>query len=245
MIFDVHVHLPSPGWPGHQSFFRTAGAAVAYLKRAGVNRAIFNTWQGVFAKSAADLDQANRAALRLAARHSGTLYPGAVIHPDFAGVSVAWLEKFHRHGLRWVGELVPRCNMQRPYSDAAFLRLAEKCAEYGQILHLHYHSDVLELARQLPDCRLVVAHIPDQPALNAMADCPNLWLDIAGMHGGLCLGALERAVKTMGIDRLLFGTDFDAYEPRAFITRVRAVLPAQRDRAKVFWANAQRLIGDN
>ncbi len=245
MIFDVHIHLPSPGWPGHQSFFATPAHALAYLKQAGISRAVFNTWQGVFARSADDLDQANRAALRLAARHPKLLYPGAVIHPDFFEVSADWLEKFHRRGLKWVGELVPRRNMERPYSDAAFLRLAEKCAEYGQVLHLHYHPDVLELARQLPGCRVVAAHIPDQPALDVMAGLPNLWLDIAGMHGGLCLGALERAVTTMGMDRVLFGTDFDGYEPRAFIARVRAVVPARRDRGKVFWANARRLIGGN
>lgn len=244
MIFDVHIHLPSPGWPGHQSFFATPARALAYLQQAGIGRAIFNTWQGVFAKSAEDLDQANRAALRLAARHPKFLYPGAVIHPDFYEVSAAWLEKFHRHELKWVGELVPRRNMEHPYSDAAFLRLAEQCQAYGQILHLHYHPDVLELARQLPGCRIVAAHIPDQPALDAMAGRPNLWLDIAGFQGGLCLGALERAVQTLGVDRILFGTDFDGYEPRAFLERVRVVVRSRRDQNKIFRANARRLLAD-
>lgn len=244
MVFDVHIHLPSPGWPGHQSFFATRARALAYLQQAGIGRAIFNTWQGVFAKTALDLDQANRAALRLADRHPQFLYPGAVIHPDFFAVSAAWLEKFHRHGFQWVGELVPRPGLEHPYTDARFLRLAERCLAYGQILHLHYHPDILELARRLPACRIVAAHIPDQPALNAMAGRPNLWLDIAGLHGGLCLGALERAVQTLGVDRILFGTDFDGYEPRAFVERVRVVVRSRRDQRKIFWDNPQRLLAD-
>lgn len=244
MIMDVHVHLPSPGWSGHESFLRTPARSVEYMKKAGVHRAIFNTWQGVLAKTADDLTQANRAALRLAARHANFLYPAAVIHPDFPEESAVWLKKFHQRGLKWVGELVPRRGMEHPYTDASFLRLAEQCMEYGQVLHLHYHHDVIKLAQCIPECRIVVAHIPEQPVLAEIAKQPNLWLDIAGLRGGLCVGVLERALQVIGVERLLFGTDFDSYEPRAFVARVRVAIHSRNDLRKIYWTNAHGLLAN-
>lgn len=77
--------------------------------------------------------------------------------------------------------------------------------------------DILEFARHLPECRIFGTHMPDQAGLDKIAACANVRLDLAGMQGGLHLGALASAVKTAGVDRMLFGTDFDGYAPRAFI----------------------------
>ena len=107
MIIDSHVHLPSPGWSGHSSFLKTVAEAIAYLRKAGIQGVVFNTWQGVFAKTERDLDAGNRDALRLAKRYAGFLHPSLVIHPDFPKASEAWLRRFHDLGLGWVGELVP------------------------------------------------------------------------------------------------------------------------------------------
>lgn len=242
MIIDSHVHLPSPGWSGHSSFLKTVAEAIAYLRKAGIQGVVFNTWQGVFAKTERDLDAGNRDALRLAKRYAGFLHPALIIHPDFPKASEAWLRRFHDLGLGWVGELVPPDPAHCCYMEDKFIRLAERCAEYGNVLQLHYYPDLISLAQRVPSCRIVSSHIPDQAALDKISKCPNIWVDISGMWGGLCMGRLEIALKTLGTSRLLFGSDFDGYEPRAFIERVKVLVASPRERRKIFETNVRNLL---
>ena len=126
MIFDSHTHMPSEGWAGHTAWTATVAEAVDYLKAAGTDAALFNTWQGVFAETEEDLNQGNAAALELTKRYDGFLYPGACVHPAFPQVSRRWLAQFRELGYLWVGELV---NYQKPYRylDNAFLDLVFRC----------------------------------------------------------------------------------------------------------------------
>jgi predicted TIM-barrel fold metal-dependent hydrolase len=240
MIFDAHTHMPSEGWPGHQSWFTTAAEAVTYLKRAGTDAALFNTWQGVFASSESDLDQGNAAALELSNRYAGFLYPGACIHPSFPDVSRKWLEHFRGLGHLWVGELV---NYKTPYNyrDEAFMNLAADCASYGHILQLHNHPDVCLVASRFPGLQVVCSHI-DLELCPRLAALPNVWLDISGFAGGLNIGAIEAAYKAFGPDRLLYGTDFTGYEPRAFQVRLEVAVPVPEHRERIQGGNLLRLL---
>jgi predicted TIM-barrel fold metal-dependent hydrolase len=241
MIADAHIHLPSPGWQGHDSFFSSVAEAVEYLRNAGTNAAIFNTWQGVWSKTQNDVDEANETALKLYDEFRGFLYPGVVLHPDYPDSSFRWMEIYRSRGMMWVGELVFHNHSHR-YVDAPFMKLMEECAKHGHIVQLHCHEDVLELAGNFPEMQFVMSHIKDDKVLFAVANHPNLWLDISGMQGGLAIGRLERAVEILGTDRLLYGTDFDLYEPRAFIARVCEVIKDPQNRKKIFSGNLLRLL---
>ena len=59
MIIDTHTHLPAEGWPVVTTPFTTVDEAIRYLREAGTDAAFFNTWQGVFAETQPDLEQAN------------------------------------------------------------------------------------------------------------------------------------------------------------------------------------------
>ena len=71
MIFDCHVHLPSPGldrtWEW-QPFTPGLAAAVRYLRRCGVDRAIANSMRGELAKTPEEMRAANDETAE-AARH--------------------------------------------------------------------------------------------------------------------------------------------------------------------------------
>jgi len=241
LVIDAHIHLPSPGWSGHSSFLPSVALAIDYLRDSGTDAALFNTWQGVFSKSETDVNEANETALRLYKEYKGFLYPGVVLHPDFPEASFHWLEKFRSQGLMWVGELVFHNHSHR-YVDAPFLRLMEECAKYGHIVQLHCHTDVIELAKRFPETQFVMAHLLEEDVLRNVAKQPNIWQDISGMQGGLVIGQLERAVKIIGPDRLLYGTDFDIYEPRAFMARVFEVIKEPQSREKIFSENLLRLL---
>lgn len=240
MIFDAHTHLPSEGWPGHKTWFAGVAEVVRYLQDAGTDAALFNTWQGVFAVTEQDLEQGNAAALELAERYPGFLFPGACIHPAFPEASRKWLARFRARGYFWVGELV---HYKTPYKycDAPFMDLAAECAARGHVLQLHCHADIVTVARSLPGLPVVCSHI-DLDLCRQLAPLPNAWVDLSGSAGGLSIGSIETACQTLGPERLLFGTDFTGYEPRAFQTRLRMAVPDPRQREQIFFGNLLRLL---
>jgi hypothetical protein len=102
-------------------------------------------------------------------------------------------------------------------------------------------QDVLEVARRFPAMPVVNSHI-DANFCPQLAELPNIWLDISGGAGGLWIGSLEAAVQAMGPDRLLYGTDFTGYEPRAFQARLQMCVPDPVEQEKVRWKNVVRLL---
>ncbi|MHB0937897.1 MAG: amidohydrolase family protein [Armatimonadota bacterium] len=240
MLIDAHTHMPSPGMEIYAPVNDTVEKAVRYLRDAGTDAAIFTPWRAVFAESAEDLQEGNAQALALAKEYDGFLYPGATIHPAFPELSLEWLARFRDLGYKWVGELV-QYKLPYQYTDPEFLRLAEVCAEHGHILQSHIDVELIELARRFPELPVVNSHI-DKALSPQQAEVPNLWLDLSGGAGGLHIGAMEAAFQAFGPDRLLFGTDFTGYEPRAFQVRLEAAVPEPAAREQIRWKNVARLL---
>jgi predicted TIM-barrel fold metal-dependent hydrolase len=241
MIIDSHVHLPSVGWKEDESYFKTVEDAIEYLKACGISAAIFNLWQGVLAKDIGDIEKANSDALRIMGTFEGFLLAGAVIHPAYLQESLDWLKRFRNRGILWVGELVPY-NHGIPYRDDRFLKIFEYCEKEGHLVQLHYDEDIFRIIDKFPDLRIVVSHIPEDPILEKLAVCDKVSLDISGSAGGLVIGKLESAVKIMGAQKLLFGSDYTGYEPTAFINRVKKVVVNEQDRERIFCGNLMDIL---
>ncbi len=240
MIIDSHIHLQNAEWAGHRCWFASAGEAIDYLRRAGIGRAVFNSWRAVLGATLEDLDAGNAETLELYRQDPDFLVPGAVVYPPFFEASRDWMARFRDIGSRWVGELVPY--QQERYDSAEYLRLFEACAREGHLVQLHATAEVAAVARRFPEMTVVNSHLPPDPPALAME--PNVVMDISGMACGLAVGGLERALAAFGPGRLLFGSDFTGYEPRGFIGRVRQLVASEVDREAIFHGNAARLIGE-
>src|SRR5205823_2709235 len=68
-------------------------------------------------------------------------------------------------------------------------------------------TDVAALARRYPEARLLMAHLGGdcQFGVRAIRDCPNVSIDFAGSVNEY--GAYELAVRELGEDRVVFGSD--------------------------------------
>jgi predicted TIM-barrel fold metal-dependent hydrolase len=246
MIIDSHVHLPSPEvTKSHpcEGIFTTVADAVVCLKKCGVNGIVFNMWRGVFTDSEEDVNRANEQALALYDEDPAFFYPGAVIDPRFPAVSEKWLERFRERGLMWVGEVVPyRIHIE--FGEREWMRLFEICRRNGQIVQLHGSRGVLDVARAMPDLKIVSAHIfPEFPKLlKELVPFPNIWLDLSGIGSGERLGYMEAALEHFGPDRLLWGTDFQVFDPAVFILRARNAFPDTETREKIFSGNVLTLL---
>ena len=68
-------------------------------------------------------------------------------------------------------------------------------------------SDLAELARRHPEARFIGAHSGGdwEIGYRAMRDCPNIFPDLCGFDP--TAGATEMAVRELGAERLLYGSD--------------------------------------
>ena len=79
-----------------------------------------------------------------------------------------------------------------------------------------------------------------RPRLAALAPYPNLSLVISGT-GIAAAGAIRQAVRTLGAERVLFGSDQSSVDPVIAVMCVRRSGLTEEDQAKVFAGNFHRL----
>lgn len=107
-------------------------------------------------------------------------------------------------------------------------------------------SIFVPIAREFPRVRVILGHSGgsldgNEAAIEAAKQAPNIYLD-------LCCslmpdGIIERMVKEVGADRVLFGTDASFFDSRGKIGQVAAARISDDDKRKILGLNAKRLFG--
>ena len=240
-IFDAHTHIGSFGWEGYRGDFSSADEAINELRTCGVIRACTVPWRAVLCETEADLDAGNAEALSLRERFPEFIYPGVVIDFRWPARSLFWLKTFQQEGLRLVGELVPKsAEGENPFTHPAWRELFDAVEEAGMCLQLHNTTGTAKVAKAHPRLQIIGSHLPPS-VLPELVALPNVVLDISGYQGGLCLHSLDKAREAFGAERLLFGTDYDGYDPRPFIMRVQRAFTEAEQRL-VFRGNFKTII---
>ena len=99
-------------------------------------------------------------------------------------------------------------------------------------------ENMAALARRYPEARFIMAHIGANclRELRCVKDLPNVWADFSGSISHA--DDLEYAVRILGVDRILFGSDMPDL---AFQTSYGQLLEAdltEEEREKIAWKNA-------
>jgi uncharacterized protein len=74
-----------------------------------------------------------------------------------------------------------------------------------------------------------------------VAKNPNFYLDTSG-YGHDRVGVLEYAVKKIGPDRVLFGSDFSINDPSTVISRIKNSFLSAEQQRKIFSGNLEGLL---
>lgn len=113
---------------------------------------------------------------------------------------------------------------------------------------LHYYQkglsephDIAELARRYPGVKILMAHMEGcgMRGLLDVAPYPNVWLDTSGSQP--FSGTLEQAVKYLGADRIIFGSDRYGRGLPSQLGRVMGARISETDRKKILSHNAIEL----
>jgi hypothetical protein len=102
------------------------------------------------------------------------------------------------------------------------------------------------LADTFPDNTIVFPHLGGNrddifARIKIVAEHKNAHIDLSG-SGIERVGILERAVKEIGADRVLYGSDFTINEPEAVIVRVKNAFLTADEREKILYRNVERLL---
>jgi uncharacterized protein len=252
MIFDCHVHLPSPGrgitWEWYPCTPDTA-AAVSYLRRCGADRAIANSMRGEVAKTPEEMRAGNDEALAAAQAYPDFLTPACLINTDLGDEALAELRRCHAAGVVWLGELCGYVGGYT-YDTEGFRRAIELATELNFVVQIHHESaaDMSRLCTEFPKTTWVLAHLGDSPKeclerCELAARHANLYLDICG-HGFQRMGILEYAVKCATADRVLFGSDYTINDPAGVVVRVQKADFDDEAKAKILGGNVLRLLDE-
>ena len=249
-IFDCHLHCPSEKGEGWQWFMVTKNFDdfVSYLDKTGVQRGIINSQRSYGARPE-DFIAGNREVARYTEKSGNRFLGACVVNPKYIDESLREIEYCHDQlGFVWVGEL---CNYMVPYlySIPEFSVLVEHVVKLNMVLALHTEQGEMEyIAQNFPQATIAFAHFGDDNEyqnifrrIDLVAKNPNFYLDTSG-YGHDRVGVLEYAVKTIGPDRILFGSDFSINDPGTVIARIVNALITEEQKQKIFSDSLQALL---
>jgi predicted TIM-barrel fold metal-dependent hydrolase len=249
-VFDCHLHCPPMKGEEWQWYKVTNSFEdfVNYLDKTGVQKGIINS-QRSFGAKPEEFIAGNREVAGYVEKYKGRFLGACVVNPQFIEESLKEIEYCHNQlGFLWVGEL---CNYMVPYlySIREFEMLVEQVVKLNMVLALHTeHGELEYIAQKFPHATIAFAHFGDDheyedifKRIDIVAQNPNFYLDTSG-YGHDRVGVLEYAVKTIGPDRILFGSDFSINDPGTVIARIKNSFLTSEQKQKIFSGNILALL---
>jgi predicted TIM-barrel fold metal-dependent hydrolase len=249
-VFDCHLHCPAENGEKWQWYKVTNSFEdfVSYLDKTGVQQGIINS-QRSFGTEPEEFIAGNREVARYVEKYKGRFTGACVVNPLYIEESLREIEYCRNQlGFVWVGEL---CNYMVPYlySIREFEMLVEQVVKLNMVLALHTEQGELEyVAQKFPQATIAFAHFGDDHEyddifrrIDTVAKNPNFYLDTSG-YGHDRVGVLEYAIKTIGPDRILFGSDFSINDPGTVIARIRNSFLTTEQKQKILSGNLLELL---
>jgi hypothetical protein len=248
-IFDAHLHIPSDNGENFQwnLVTRNMPEFVAYLDKCGVRRGVISSSWSNKAQTPEDYRQGNREVAKYVDRYKGRFRGSCVITPFRVDEALREIETCHKqYGFVWLGEF---CNYMTgyKYDTPEWTEVMNLATRLNLVMQIHTNTREMQyLAENFPQTTIVFPHLGGSKddifaRIEIIAKHKNANIDLSG-SGIERVGILERAVKEIGADRVLYGSDFTINEPSAVIVRVKNAFLTPDDREKILFGNVQRLL---
>ena len=129
----------------------------------------------------------------------------------------------------------------REYADALFSFANKHKAVI--LMHPHYIRQMPSFANKYPNMKLIIAHLGSKEHIDAIANAKhgNIYTDTSGGASSRN-HVLEYAVKRIGSEKILFGTD--TYSFAFQFGRIALADISLQDKENILWKNAIRLFPD-
>lgn len=250
-IIDFHIH---PFYRGESNVCFYNDTVNEYtqvfedLKRAGITTACGSVIERMKIYSFEQIRQLNDEALKLRDEFGEMYIPGVHIHPDFVIQSCKELERMHNAGVKLVGELVPYFMGWRDYFDGNLYEIYKCIEDYNMVVSVHTQSEetLEEAVKTFPNIIFVGAHPGDKESymrhIERIEKYDNYYMDLSGT-GIFRYGMVGDAVRRVGSERILFGTDYPICNPQMYVQAVLYEKLKDKDYENIFANNAKRILG--
>jgi len=232
---------------------------LAHGERIGISihiASVLGSWghtSPTYFPSPEDVSYGNEAMRALEAAHPGLIRAYTTVNPNFTSHAVREIEIGADAGLTGI-----KLAASRRAGDRLLDPIAELASRHGVpiLQHIWQHRrgevagqeisdalDLIELAARHPSAAFILAHIGGggdwAHSLRALGDVPNIFVDLSG--SGVDRGMLELCLESVGVTRLLWGSDLTMDTGLAKL-RALEVLIGAADISAVRWKNAARLF---
>ncbi|HEY1485347.1 MAG TPA: amidohydrolase family protein [Micromonosporaceae bacterium] len=202
----------------------------------------------------------NDAVLAAATETDGFLIPVVSVHPADGDDALAELDRVAGLGARML-KLHPN-TQQFDVADAAVLTVVRAAGEHGMVVLFDGYSPFdpaqpgkfVTLAIQAPETRMILAHLngPEFARLlmyEVIARYPwwagNVYHDISAttIYAGSPYAAqLEWVIRKIGVDHILYGTDYPMEDPAAALRAFLSYGFTPEEQHQMLYANAAKLL---
>lgn len=249
MIWDAHTHLS--GVPGDTPEERLA-RLIEFADRMGIERLCVSmgmNWS--YDPSPDDLRKQNDEVLRAVTRWPQRAFGFVYLSPNHVETSLAELDRCVRDGPMvgvklWVAR---HCNA--PELDPIVRRATELRAVILQHTYVKTTGnlpgestpmDLAELARRHPTATFICGHTGGnwEIGIRAIRDCKNVYADLCGSDP--TAGYTEMAVRELGAERVLYGSDAGGRSFASQLAKVFGVDIPERAKKLILGENLKRLL---
>ena len=259
-LVDVHAHFAHDrcgraGWAAENARRLAVGERIGITVHVA---SILGSWgltSPTYFPSPADLAYANAALRGLVREHPARIRGYVTVNPNFPRAALAEIERGLAEGMVGI-----KLAASRRASDPLLDPIAALAAERGVpiLQHAWQHRrrevpgqeisdavDLAVLAARHPRTRFILAHVGGggdwAHSLRALADVPNVWVDLSG--SGVDRGMLGLCVECVGVGRLLWGTDLTMDSGLAKLRHLSAMGCTPDEVERIRWGNATALFG--
>jgi predicted TIM-barrel fold metal-dependent hydrolase len=246
MIVDCHVHSDWT-WPYLGGLFRQGNKKdiAAYAKTLGVDKVCVSSVKAI----EYDFVEGNSDVLALMKELPDLVLGQCFVNPRFGELA---LEEFERcivkGGMIGLGEVYPVLPLWRA-DEASFFPVMEKVVKYRvpALIHADPLEPIYSLADRFPDASIIMAHMGGGGGLQGIMGPiyetkrrDNIYLDTCSSV--VESNMIEEAVKVVGADRVLFGTDWPLLEPNAQIQKIKSSRISEEEKRMILGENMMGLI---
>jgi len=128
-------------------------------------------------------------------------------------------------------------------------KLAKICEKYQVPFYTHVTyspaastSKVGMLAKEFPDVNFIIGHMgfgpADIEAIEIAGSMENVYLETSGSSFII----LKEAVKEIGVDKLIYGSEFPMYHPAVELKKIKLLDITTKDKEKIFSKNILNIL---
>jgi len=258
MLIDVHAHFyhqrtPRADWRERNESRLTAGRKIGITVHVASILGSFGLTSPTYFPSPRDVTAGNDALLALQRAHPETIRGYVCVNPNYTAQARAEIVRCLDAGMIGI-KLAASRRADDPLLDPiAVLALERRVPVLQHIWQHRRHdwpgqeaSDAVELctlARRHPDVAFILAHLGGGGdwlhSLRAVRDVSNVYVDLSG--SGVDGGMLEACLESVGVSRLLWGSDITMDTGWAKLRYLETLL-AKDEIAAIRWKNAARIF---